>query len=127
MEIVILTASQAAIASVQNGGRLGAVRTKDLKWVLKEIGRRQERLGSNAVTLCWVKAYIGIYGNEMADWEAKKGAADNPAVTWITEGGLRQSWNERRYNERKVKGTGMGRVTRWNRKAMVNYTQCRTN
>jgi len=27
---------------------------------------------------------------------------------------------------RCVRGTGMGRVLKWNRKALYNYTQCRT-
>ena len=36
----------------------------------------------------------------------------------ITEGGLRQEWKRRRAEERKVRGTGMGRVVHWNR---VNY------
>ena len=31
-----------------------------------------------------------------------------------------------REEERSVKGTGMGRVVEWNRKARVAYTQCRT-
>lgn len=48
-----------------------------------------------------------------------------PNKTYITEGGLKQAWTERRKAEREVKGTGMGRILRWNRKALLNYTQCR--
>jgi len=44
----------------------------------------------------------------------------------ITEGGLKQEWRRRRAEERKVKGTGMGGVVRWNRKARINDVHCRT-
>jgi len=47
--------------------------------------------------------------------------------TVITEGGLRQEWKRRWAEERKVKGTAMGRVLRWNHKARVNYVYCHTN
>ena len=33
---------------------------------------------------------------------------------------------EKEEEERKVEGTGKGRVIGWGRMAMVNYTRCRT-
>jgi len=42
------------------------------------------------------------------------------------EGGLKQRWKKKREKERRVKGVGMGRVVKWNRKARVMYVQCRT-
>jgi len=39
---------------------------------------------------------------------------------------LKQSWKRKREEERRVKGAGMGRVVRWNRKARVAYVQCCT-
>ena len=46
-------------------------------------------------------------GAELGDEEEAMGEV-------ITEGGLRQEWERRRAEERKLKGTGMGRVVRWN-------------
>jgi len=57
---------------------------------------------------------------------AKKGAAKAPTKTWITEGGLKQAWVKKRKAERAVKGTEMGGTLKWNRKALLNYIQCRT-
>jgi len=92
--------------------------------------RRQKNLGPDAVRFAWVKAHVGTRGNEKADQMAKSGAElgdeDEGMNKVITEGGLRQEWKRRRAEERKVKGTGMGRVVRWNRKARVNYVHCRT-
>lgn len=34
-------------------------------------------------------------------------------------------WIKKRKAERCVRGTGMGRTLKWNRKALYNYTQCR--
>ena len=45
----------------------------------------------------------------------------------IIEGGLRQVWKARRQEERAVVGYGKGRVPKWNRRAVVNYTHTRTN
>jgi len=47
--------------------------------------------------------------------------------TAITEGGLDQVWTRKRKAEREVKGGGVGRTLRWNRKALLNYTQCKTS
>jgi len=46
---------------------------------------------------------------------AKSGADEDERVAKVmTGGGLKQEWR----GERKVQGTGMGRVVRWNRKAV---------
>ena len=63
---------------------------------------------------------------EQADKLAKEGAEKTPNTTRITEGGLKQVWVKKRKAERCVKGTGMGRVLKWNRKVLLNYTQYRT-
>ena len=98
--------------------------------MVEEVRKRQSNLGPDAVRFAWVKAHVGTRGNEKADQMAKSGAElgeeDEGMNKVITEGGLRQDWERRRAEERKVKGTGMGRVVRWNRKARVNYVHCRT-
>ena len=71
----------------------------------------------------WIKARIGIKGNEEADIRAKRAASMMPARRIITEGGVRQYWKKRREASER---TGVGRTIRWNRKALHNYAQCRT-
>ncbi|KAF8419560.1 hypothetical protein EV426DRAFT_719904 [Tirmania nivea] len=56
-------------------------------------------------------------------WQRKAHGED---VQVITEGGVRQWYKEKRTGERSVKGFGMGRVVKWHRKAVVNYTRCRS-
>ena len=129
-KILLLSDSQVAIAAIRKAGRTGRARTRKLKEVVKEIWKRQKNLGPDAVRFAWVKAHVGIQGNEKADQMAKAGAElgdENEGMQKvITEGGLRQEWKKRRAEERKVKGTGMGRVVKWNCKARVNYVHCRT-
>jgi len=128
--ILVLSDSQAAIAAMRKAGRTGRARTGELKEVVEEVRKRQKNLGPDAIRFAWVKAHVGTRGNEKADQMAKSGAElgdeDEGMNKVITEGGLRQEWKRRRAEERKVKGTGMGRVVRWNRKARVNYVHCRT-
>jgi len=111
---------------VKKAGRTGRARTRDLKVVMERIRERQSRLGPNAVSLGWVKAHNELHGNEEADRLAKEATNLYPEDPQITEGGLKQMWKRMREEERRVKGTGMGRVVKWNRKARVAYVQCRT-
>ena len=90
--VLILSDSQAAIAAVEKAG------------------------------LGWVKAHNEVHGNEMADQLAKAATMEGYAeAPQITSGGLKQAWKRRREEERRVKGAGMGRVVKWNRKARVMY------
>jgi len=125
-KIPILSDSQAAIIATKQVERTGKARTYNLRWVASEIGRRKEELGEDTVTLRWVQTHVGIYGNEEVDRLAKEGAEKTPNTTRIMEGGLKQAWAKKRKVERCVKGIGMGRVLKWNRKVLPNYTQCRT-
>jgi len=124
--VLILSDSQAAIAAVKKAGRTGKARTRDLKIVMEEIRERQSRLGPNAVSFGWVKAHNELHGNEEADRLAKEATNLYPEDPQITEGGLNQVWRRMREEERRVKGAGMGRVVRWNRRARVAYVQCCT-
>jgi len=124
--VLILSDSQAAIAAVKKAGRTGKARTRDLKVVMEGIRERQSRLGPKAVSYGWVKAHNELHGNEEADRLAKEATNLYPEEPQITEGGLKQAWKRMREEERRVKGVGMGRVVKWNRKARVAYVQCRT-
>ena len=74
-KVLILSDSQAAIAAVKRAGRTGKARTRDLRKLVREIKRRQEILGSEAVRFGWVKAHVNIFGNEKQTskprWEHK--------------------------------------------------------
>lgn len=132
-KVLILSDSQAAIAAVKRlveegwQSETGLARTRDLVKVMRQVKERTDRLGPGAVRFAWVKAHNGLAGNERADELAKRGANEEPDQPVVTEGGLRQEWKKMRERERRVKGCGMGRVIGWKgRKAIVNYTRCRT-
>ena len=61
--------------------------------------------------------------NEPTKWRRRGSNGGKEAS--CGEEGLKQEWWRMREQERKVHGAGMGRVMRWNRKALVNYTSCR--
>lgn len=126
-KVLILSDSQAAIAAVKKAGQRGVARTRDLVKVMEQVRSRMDKLGPGAVCFVWIKAHIGLPGNERADKLAKEGLETSPEQPVVIEGGLRQEWKRMREAERKVKGCGMERVTGWKkRKAVVNYTRCRT-
>ena len=75
-KILVLSDSKAAIAALVTAGKTGKARTHDVARAIEAIRERQERLGEDAVVISWVKAHIGIVGNEMADAVAKLGAEE---------------------------------------------------
>ena len=91
-KIIILSDSKAAIQAVINAGRRGKARTRDLAHLGQQIPRRQDLYGLDNVAVGWVKAHVGIEGNERADEMAKMGAAKE-GRDHVTEGGLRRSNN----------------------------------
>ncbi|KAF8416447.1 hypothetical protein EV426DRAFT_686075 [Tirmania nivea] len=119
-EILILSDSQAAIMSLVKAGKRGRARTHDIKRIMSRLSS-----ATTKIHFGWVKSHIGIEGNERADTLAKAGAQKR-GVHIITEGGIRQWYKEMCRRERKVFGYGLGRVVRWNRRAVVNYSRCRS-
>jgi len=69
--------------------------------------------------VAWVKAHNTVAGNEKADQLAKAATKEEAEAMIITERGLKQAWKKMREEETRVKGAGMGRVVKWNRKARV--------
>ena len=88
--ILLLVDSRAAIAAIKKARRTAKARTRDLLKLMRTIGEREEENGKGAVALGWVKFHIGIYGNEMADGMAKKGAEKGADIPQATEGGIWQ-------------------------------------
>ncbi|KAF8468239.1 hypothetical protein BDZ91DRAFT_793106 [Kalaharituber pfeilii] len=90
--------SQAAISAVKTAGKTGKARTANLARVVELVVERRRRLrdagavffffflyhyshaalwamaSAGAVKLAWVKAHVGIEGNEMPDGRTKEGA-----------------------------------------------------
>ena len=127
-KIIILSDPQAAIAAIRNVGQTGKASTGELRKVIKKIEEGKKAVGPNIVTLGRVKSHIGIKGKEEGDKEVKLGAnEEDPAFPVITEGGLKEAWKKMREEERFVKGTGEGRVVKWERKGRLCYVHCRTN
>ena len=125
--ILILSVSQAAIKAVVKAGKRGRARTAALKEAIEGIAEKQQREGGieKPVTLAWIKAHIGINGNEMADKMAKE-ATVHQGENKVTEGGIKAVWQEMRRNERRVEGFGKGRVIGWNRTSVTAYSHMRT-
>ena len=124
--VFILSDSQGAIRAVRKAGERGIARTRGLREVVSLISDWENKVGAGAVSLAWVKAHVGIPGNESADLEAKS-AVEARGGTAVTEVGITAMVKEGRKRERVVQGFGMGRVVRLSsRLAVIAYSQLRT-
>ena len=74
----------------------------------------------------WVKAHVGVAGNEFTD-EMAKLECERGDVPVVMEGGIRALWKKVRAVDYSVVGCGLGRVIRWGRRAVSRYTHLRMN
>ena len=93
-------------------------------------GDREHGRGSPLDTgISWVRAHIGIRGNELADqhatFQSYKGEIAG-AIRTATEGGIRRIAKEARANERKAAGYGKGDKVQWGWRALTAYFWLRT-
>ena len=75
-QVLILADSKAAIAAVKNAGRTGKARSRHLQRTVNLIA--EVKNGGGEVKIGWVKAHMGILGNEAADVLAKNAAEGVP-------------------------------------------------
>lgn len=120
--MLVLSDSSSALLGLKQGARNGHGRTKDLVEVVDEVGRRT-RMGLS-VHFGWVKAHVGIRGNERADLMAKAGCRES-ILPQVMKGGMCVMWKNRRSEERAKSRLGMSRVVCWNRRAVLRYMDLR--
>ena len=122
VDVLVLSDSTAALRAIKRAADIGRGRSRDLVEVVDEIGRRITK--GLSTELGWVKAHVGIDGNERADLMAKAGCRES-LLPQVTEGGVRAYWKDVRSRERAQRGLGSGRVVRWNRRVVLRYTHLR--
>ena len=86
--VLLLTDSKAAIQAVQKAERRGIDRTRGSAEVVRRLAAINDLHGEGSTTLAWVKAHVGIAGNDRADVQVKLAVEGRDGVA-VTEGGIR--------------------------------------
>ena len=115
VDVLVLSDSTAALRAIKWAADKGRGRSRDLVEVVHEVGRRTTK--GLSTQFGWVKAHVGVEGNERADLMAKAGYRES-LLPQVTEGGVRAYWKDVRSRERAQRGLGSGRVMR-DRKSVV--------
>ena len=123
-QVLVLSDSQVAIASVRNAAACGSARTADLRAVVDMVGEWDS--AGVPIRFACVKAHVGVAGNKFANEMTKLGCAWGDAP-FVTEGGVWSLWKGLRAAELSVVGCGIGRVACWGRRAVSRYAQLHTN
>ena len=95
---LLLTDSRTAIQAVQRAKRKGIARTRGLGEVVRRFVAIDKEHREGSATLLWVKAHVGISGNERVDEQAKL-AAEGGTVQLLQKGRL--GWIARKGSNRK--------------------------
>ena len=122
VDVLVLSDSTAALRAIKRAADRGRGRSRDLVEMVDKVGRRIAK--GLSTQFGWVKAHVGVEGNERADQMAKAGCRGS-LLPQVTEGGVRAYWKDVRSRERAQRGLGSGRVVRWNRRAVLRYTHLR--
>ena len=96
-----------------------------IKRALRQRGSSQMDTGTS-----WVRAHIGINGNEKADTEAGIRSHLGQLLSepgTATEAGIRQLSKQARAAHRSTPSLGLGKRTMWPRQPLSAYTWMRTN
>ena len=97
VDLLILSNSTAVLWSIKRAAKGGRGRSRDLVEVVDEVGRRSMR--GLSTQFGWVKAHVGVDGNERADLMAKAGCRES-LLPQVTDGGVRAYWKDIRSRER---------------------------
>ena len=122
VDLLILSDSTAVLLAIKQAAKGGRGRFRDLVEVVDEVGRRSMR--GLSMQFRWVKAHVGVDGNERADLLAKAGCRES-LLPQVTDGGVWAYWKDVPSRGRAQRGLGSGRVVRWNRRAVLRYTHLR--
>lgn len=92
------------------------------------MGRIWRESKAQQIAIAWIKAHIGIPGNELADRAARRGAGMDRemAVQPLERCPTVEEALRRRSRGNSKKAWGLGSTLRWSTRACTSYTRLRT-
>lgn len=107
--VLVLSDSQAGIMVGWSSGKGRIAQPRELREVVYLISKCEIEYGVGAVSLAWVKAHMGIPGNDRVGIEVNAAVEARGRMAFM-ERGIRALVKKGRRKEKVVKGFGMGRV-----------------